>query len=75
MEKWIQNKLTTYYVNIDSATAEECPQLKKYSVANWSFMSDAIKHECGLEITDVDATGSKFFKTVFNNSPRIIRKR
>ncbi|MFZ9877355.1 MAG: peptidylprolyl isomerase [Chitinophagaceae bacterium] len=34
MEKWIQNKLTTYYVNIDSATAEECPQLKKYSVAN-----------------------------------------
>ena len=34
MEKWIQNKLSTYYVNIDSATAEECPQLKKYSVAN-----------------------------------------
>ncbi len=34
MERWIQNKLTTYYVNIDSATAEECPQLKKYSVAN-----------------------------------------
>ncbi len=34
MEKWIQNKLTTYYVTIDSATAEECPQLKKYSVAN-----------------------------------------
>lgn len=34
MEKWIQNKLNTYYVNIDAATAEECPQLKKYSVAN-----------------------------------------
>lgn len=34
MEKWIQNKLSTYYVNIDSATAEECPQLKKYSAAN-----------------------------------------
>lgn len=34
MEKWIQNKLNTYYVNIDSATAEECPQLKKYSAAN-----------------------------------------
>jgi peptidyl-prolyl cis-trans isomerase SurA len=34
MEKWIQNKLNTYYVNIDTATAEECPQLKKYSAAN-----------------------------------------
>ena len=34
MEKWIQNKLSTYYVNIDSATAEECPQLKKYAAAN-----------------------------------------
>jgi hypothetical protein len=38
-------------------------------------IGETLKHECGLEITDVDATGSKFFKTVFNNSPRIIRKR
>ena len=38
-------------------------------------LGETLEHECGLEITDVDATGSKFFKTVFNNSPRIIRKR
>ena len=37
--------------------------------------SIAVADKNGLEITDVDATGSKFFKTVFNNSPRIIRKR
>jgi peptidyl-prolyl cis-trans isomerase SurA len=34
MEKWIQGKLSVYYVMIDPATAEECPQLKKFTVAN-----------------------------------------
>ena len=34
MEKWIQQKLETYYVKIDPATAEECPQLKKFSADN-----------------------------------------
>ena len=34
MEKWIQNKLETYYVKIDPGTAEECPQLKKFSADN-----------------------------------------
>ena len=34
MEKWIQSKLSTYYVMIDPATAEECPQLKKYTAVN-----------------------------------------
>lgn len=34
MEKWIQNKLDVYYVMIDPVTAEECPQLKKYTVGN-----------------------------------------
>lgn len=38
-------------------------------------LGETLKHECGLEVAGVDATGSKFFKTVFNNSPRIIRKR
>ena len=38
-------------------------------------LGETLKHECGLEVAGVDATGSRFFKTVFNNSPRIIRKR
>ena len=35
MEKWIQTRLSTYYVMIDPATGEECPQLKKYTSVNW----------------------------------------
>jgi len=30
---------------------------------------------CGLEVSDLDATGSKFFKKVYTNTPRIIRTR
>ena len=38
-------------------------------------LGETLKHECGLEITDIDSEGSKFFKRVFNNSPRIVRKK
>ena len=38
-------------------------------------LGDELKSRCKLEITDLDASGSQFFKTVFNNSPRIVRKR
>ena len=31
--------------------------------------------KCGLEIANLDSAGSQFFKTVYNNSPRILRKR
>jgi hypothetical protein len=31
--------------------------------------------QCGLEIANLDPAGSRFFKTVYNNSPRILRKR
>jgi hypothetical protein len=38
-------------------------------------LGDVLKLTNQLEITNVDASGSQFFKTVFNNSPRIVRKR
>lgn len=38
-------------------------------------LGETLYHECGLELFDPCAGSSKFFKTVFNNSPRIIRKR
>jgi hypothetical protein len=38
-------------------------------------LGETLKHECGLEITDIDSEGSKFFKRVFSNSPRIVRKK
>ena len=38
-------------------------------------LGETLKHECGLEIADVTPSASKFFKTVFNNTPRILRKK
>ena len=38
-------------------------------------LGETLHYECGLELFDPCAESSKFFKTVFNNSPRIIRKR
>jgi len=40
-----------------------------------SGLGETLKHECGLELFDPCKESSKYFKTVFNNSPRIIRKR
>jgi hypothetical protein len=40
-----------------------------------NFLGQELRTKCKLEIADVDPNGSKFFKTVYNNSPRIIRKR
>lgn len=37
LDKWLKNKLSTYYIMIDPATAEECVQLKKYSTETKSF--------------------------------------
>lgn len=34
-----------------------------------------LMQQCKLEISNLDPAGSRFFKTVYNNSPRIIRKR
>jgi hypothetical protein len=31
LDKWIKNKLSTYYIMVDPGTAEQCQQLKKYS--------------------------------------------
>lgn len=39
------------------------------------FFAKELVSRCKLEITEVDEMGSKFFKTVFSNSPRILRKR
>lgn len=30
LEKWIKDKLATYYIMVDPATADDCQQLKKY---------------------------------------------
>jgi hypothetical protein len=40
-----------------------------------NFLGKELKDKCGLEIANLDSAGSKFFKTVYQNTPRIIRKR
>ncbi|HNR15321.1 MAG TPA: peptidylprolyl isomerase [Chitinophagaceae bacterium] len=37
MEKWLKNKLPSYYVMIDPAIAEECPQLQKFATDTKAF--------------------------------------
>lgn len=38
-------------------------------------LGETLKHECNLELFDPCSDSSKFFKRVYNNSPRIIRKK
>ena len=48
------------------------PEMLPYEIIG---LGETLKYECKLELTDLDATGSKFFKTVYHNTPRIVRKR
>jgi hypothetical protein len=34
-----------------------------------------LRSQCGIDIADLDVQGSKFFKQVYENSPRIIKRR
>ena len=61
--------LTTYWTeHYENATEEE-----KTNQIN--FYGKELRDKCKLEIANLDPAGSKFFKTVYSNSPRIIRKR
>jgi hypothetical protein len=47
----------------------------EYMTKYINFLGKELKDKCGLEIANLDSAGSKFFKTVYQNTPRIIRKR
>jgi hypothetical protein len=40
-----------------------------------NFLAKELKDKCGLDIANLDPAGSKFFKAVYQNTPRIIRRR
>jgi hypothetical protein len=63
--EWLTNEWSNKYSKI---TDEMLP----YEIMG---LGETLRRECGLEIADLDSAGSKFFKAVYNNSPRIIRKR
>jgi hypothetical protein len=46
----------------------ECVDLVKY-------YGDELRYKCDLEIAEFDANSSKFFRRVYENSPRIIKRR
>jgi hypothetical protein len=62
---WLTNYWNEQYEN---ATEEE-----KTNQIN--FYGKELREKCGIEIANLDPAGSIFFKTVYNNTPRIIRKR
>ena len=47
------------------------PEMLPYEIMG---LGETLKHELGLEIADMDKHSSKFFKTVYMNTPRIIRR-
>lgn len=61
--------LTTQWENKYSKITEE---MLPYEIMG---LEETLKQECKLELCSPDASTSKFFKTVYNNTPRIIRKR
>jgi hypothetical protein len=63
--EWLTHKWQTKYSKI---TDEMLP----YEIMG---LGETLTRECGLDLFDPCAESSKFFKTVFNNSPRIIRRR
>jgi hypothetical protein len=40
----------------------------------YNWLGDQLKSNCNLAISNIDAQGSKFFKTVYNNTPRILSR-
>jgi hypothetical protein len=40
-----------------------------------NFYGNELREKCKIEIANLDPAGSRFFKTVYNNTPRIIRSR
>ena len=59
--------LTSYWKDEKVADLNVSSELFRYG--------NLIRSELNLEIADVDALGSRFFKSVYHNTPRIIKKR
>lgn len=59
--------LTDYWKDEKVADLDVASELFRYG--------NNIRSELNLDIADIDALGSKFFKSVYHNTPRIIKKR
>jgi len=60
--------LTTYW-NEHYENASDEDKAKQIN-----FYGTELREKCGLEIANLDPAGSKFFRKVYQNTPRVIRK-
>lgn len=63
--EWLTNYWNEHYESASSETKTD----------QINFYGKELREKCGLEVANLDPAGSMFFKTVYRNSPRIIRKR
>jgi hypothetical protein len=63
--EWLTNEWETKYSKI---TEDMLP----YEIMG---LGETLNHECELELTNLDKEGSKFFKRVYQNFPRGLRKK
>lgn len=63
--EWLTNHWQQHHEDAD-------PEVK---TAQINFYGTELRSKCNLEIANLDPAGSKFFKRVYQNTPRIIRKR
>jgi hypothetical protein len=63
--EWLTNYWNEHYETAD-------PDIKSKQI---NFYGTELRDKCGLEIANLDPAGSKFFKMVYNNTPRVIRNR
>jgi hypothetical protein len=63
--EWLTNEWKNTYSKIED-------KMLPYEIMG---LGETLKHECKLEMAELDTDSSAFFKAVYNNSPRIIRKR
>ena len=63
--EWLTNYWNEHYA--DASDEEKTNQI--------NFYGNELRDKCKIEIANLDPAGSRFFKTVYNNTPRIIRSR
>ena len=63
--EWLTNYWQEHY---ETASDEE-------KTKQINFYGKELREKCGLEIANLDPAGSKFFKSVYHNYPRIIRRK
>jgi hypothetical protein len=62
---WLTTYWKEHYENADPAVLTE----------QVNFYGRELRDKCGLDIANLDPAGSKFVKTIYNNTPRITRRR